>query len=396
MPTQDLTKSLESKIDRTKWIKWKFKDIVENVVEKVIPKECGLEHYIGLKHLDTGSLKIRRFGESASISGDKLKIYKGDLIFAKRNSYLKRVAIAEFDAVASAHSLVLRPKKENVLPEFLPFFLMSEKFWERAIEISVGSLSPTINWKVLAKQEFLLPPKDQQSQMAELLWAMHDFVSSIICVEDILWILKRKISQEHYYDKTIPHERLRNLCDKIQDGSHFSPQEIYNNPSKNRFRYVTSKNIRKTGLEFKEDQYVDEIFHRKIYNRWDPQKGDVLITKDGAKTGVATINSLEEEFSLLSSVCLLRPNTNKMTSGYLCQYLNSDIGFNNMIGKMTGTAIKRLTLKTINAAKVPAASLEIQDKITKKLNAIDSSIYQNRRNQEKSKHVLKSLINQIF
>ena len=114
--------------------------------------------------------------------GEKLKIYKGDLIFAKRNAYLKRVAIADFDAVASAHSMVLRPRPENVLPEFLPFFLLSEKFWQRAIEISVGSLSPTINWKVLARQEFLLPPKDQQAKLAELLWAMDEVIESYLAV----------------------------------------------------------------------------------------------------------------------------------------------------------------------------------------------------------------------
>jgi len=172
----NVTEVIENVLDRSKWVKWKFSDLVENIVDKVVPKDSGLDHYIGLKHLDTGSLKIRRFGETESLIGDKLKIYKGNLIFAKRNSYLKRVAIAEFDAVASAHALVLRPNSENVNPDFLPFFMMSEKFWQRAIEISVGSLSPTINWKVLAKQEFLLPPKDQQAQLAKLLWAMDEVI----------------------------------------------------------------------------------------------------------------------------------------------------------------------------------------------------------------------------
>ena len=166
----DITEAVANKFDHTNWNTIKFSDLVENIVEKVVPRESGLEHYIGLEHLDSGSLHIRRFGKTESLKGDKLKIYKGDFIFAKRNSYLKRVAIADFDAVASAHSLVLRAKPENVLPEFLPFFLLSEIFWERAIEISVGSLSPTINWKVLAKQEFLLPPKEQQAEIAELLW----------------------------------------------------------------------------------------------------------------------------------------------------------------------------------------------------------------------------------
>ncbi|MXV51520.1 hypothetical protein GS399_11110 [Pedobacter sp. HMF7647] len=172
----NITKAIENKTDKAKWVKWKFSDLVENIVEKVVPQDSGLEHYIGLEHLDSGSLKIKRFGKTASLIGDKLKIYKGDLIFAKRNAYLKRVSIADFDAVASAHSMVLRPKPKNVLPEFLPFFLLSEMFWEKAIEISVGSLSPTINWKVLAKQEFLLPPKDQQVKLAELLWAMYDVI----------------------------------------------------------------------------------------------------------------------------------------------------------------------------------------------------------------------------
>ena len=121
---KNATEAIENIIDRSNWTKWKFSDLVDNIVEKVVPRESGLEHYIGLEHLDTGSLKIRRFGETSTLKGDKLKIFKGDFIFAKRNAYLKRVAIADFDAVASAHSMVLRPNSENVLPEFLPFFLL--------------------------------------------------------------------------------------------------------------------------------------------------------------------------------------------------------------------------------------------------------------------------------
>ncbi len=211
----NITEAIESKIDRSKWVNWKFSDLVENIVEKVIPKESGLEHYIGLEHLDSGSLKIKRFGETKSLIGDKLKIYKGDLIFAKRNAYLKRVAIADFDAVASAHSMVLRPKSKNILPEFLPFFLLSDKFWERAIEISVGSLSPTINWKVLAKQEFLLPPKEQQSRLAELLWAMDDVIEREKEILDCF--LQFKLS--YAKDLFLGIKRLGNRLSKFKESS---------------------------------------------------------------------------------------------------------------------------------------------------------------------------------
>lgn len=201
---KELEKLLEAKIDRTKWIKWKFSDLVDNIVEKVVPKESGLKNYIGLEHLDSGSLKICRFGDTASLTGDKLKIYKGDLIFAKRNAYLKRVAIADFDAVASAHSLVLRPKQSNVLPRFLPFFLLSERFWDRAIAISVGSLSPTINWKTIAKQEFLIPPVDQQDNIADLLWSVDSVVDSVLRLRSKIETLKNSILKrikEEFFDK---------------------------------------------------------------------------------------------------------------------------------------------------------------------------------------------------
>ena len=66
--------------------------------------------------------------------------------------------------------MVVRAKPKMVLPEFLPFFLQSDMFMERAVEISVGSLSPTINWKTLCVQEFPLPPLEEQRRIAEILW----------------------------------------------------------------------------------------------------------------------------------------------------------------------------------------------------------------------------------
>jgi hypothetical protein len=61
-----------------------------------------------------------------------------------------------------------------VLPEFLPFLMMSDRFMNRAVEISVGSLSPTINWSTLKLEEFAIPPLDQQRHISEILWAMDD------------------------------------------------------------------------------------------------------------------------------------------------------------------------------------------------------------------------------
>ncbi|MBF4254580.1 restriction endonuclease subunit S, partial [Vibrio anguillarum] len=79
------------------------------------------------------------------------------------------IAVADWDCICSAHAMVLEANSENVIPEFLPFFMQSDVFMNRAIEISEGSLSPTIKWKALASQDFVFPSKEKQVVLLRLL-----------------------------------------------------------------------------------------------------------------------------------------------------------------------------------------------------------------------------------
>jgi type I restriction enzyme S subunit len=156
--------------------KYRFDQIAANITVRVEPADTDLERYVGLEHLDPESLKLRRWGSPADVIGQKLKFWKGDIIYGKRRAYQRKLAVADFDGICSAHAMVLRAKPDVILPELLPFFLQSEIFHQRAMEISVGSLSPTINWSALAKQEFPLPPVDEQRRIADLLWAADDVI----------------------------------------------------------------------------------------------------------------------------------------------------------------------------------------------------------------------------
>jgi type I restriction enzyme, S subunit len=158
------------------WQVWRFDQIAINVAERVEPDDVDTEYYVGLEHLDSDSLKIRRWGKPSEVEATKLRFCKGDIIFGRRRAYQRKLGVAEFDGICSAHAMVLRPRTEVVLPEFLPFFMQSDLFMNRALEISVGSLSPTINWRTLAEQEFALPPLEEQRRLAEVLWASLDVV----------------------------------------------------------------------------------------------------------------------------------------------------------------------------------------------------------------------------
>ena len=85
--------------------KYKFDEIVFNITEKCIPKIGDEELYIGLEHLDSGSLQVKRYGNKVALKGNKLKMKKGDILFGRRNTYLRRVAIAPHDGLFSAHGM---------------------------------------------------------------------------------------------------------------------------------------------------------------------------------------------------------------------------------------------------------------------------------------------------
>ena len=115
---------------------------------------------------------IKRWGPPAAVTATKLLFRKGDIIFGRRRVYQRKLVVADLDGICSAHALALRARSRVVLPEFLPFFMQSDLFMERAKAISVGSLSPTINWRTLAPEEFALPPLDEQRRIANCLSAV--------------------------------------------------------------------------------------------------------------------------------------------------------------------------------------------------------------------------------
>ena len=153
---------------------YRFEDIAFNSTEKKKPVEEDKYTYLGLEHLDPDSIYVTRYGADIAPKGEKLIMKKGDVLFGKRRAYQKKVAIAPFDGIFSAHGMVLRPKEDVIDKDFFPLFIKSDYFLDEAIKISVGSLSPTINWKNLKELKFELPSLSEQKKLAAVLWSIYE------------------------------------------------------------------------------------------------------------------------------------------------------------------------------------------------------------------------------
>lgn len=166
----------ELNIDKTNWKLVKFGDVVFEPKEtmKDIVSD-GIEHVVGLEHITSGDVHLRNSASIDESTTFTKKFAKGDVLFGRRRAYLKKAAVAHFDGICSGDITVFRAKN-NLLPELLPFIVNNDKFFDYAVQHSAGGLSPRVKFKDLANYEFLLPPKDQQAQLAELLWAMDEVI----------------------------------------------------------------------------------------------------------------------------------------------------------------------------------------------------------------------------
>ena len=167
----------------TTWKTVKFGDVVRQVKDKVDPKQSGLVRYIAGEHMDTDNLHIRHWGTI----GDNylgpafhMRFKPGQVLYGSRRTYLRKVAFADFEGITANTTYVLESKDPDVLlPELLPFIMQTDSFNEHSIKQSKGSVNPYINFSDIDWYEFPLPPLDEQRRIADLLWAVDDYLTQL-------------------------------------------------------------------------------------------------------------------------------------------------------------------------------------------------------------------------
>ena len=185
--------------------------------------------------------------------------------------------------------------------------------------------------------------------------------------------------------------KIAEVTEYLVDGTHFSPKT-----TEGEFKYITSKNIRNDGLDLTNISYISKDEHEKIYKRCKVQLGDILLTKDGANTGNCCLNTLDEEFSLLSSVAVLRGKKDSFNNNFILQILQSDLGQDTIISSMSGQAITRITLAKLKDYSFFFPELTEQTQITSFLSAVDEKISQLTQKHELLSQYKQGMMQKLF
>lgn len=156
--------------------------------------------------------------------------------------------------------------------------------------------------------------------------------------------------------------RLEDLTLGISDGVHQKPKYVSEG-----IPFVTVKNLTAgTGISFDNLNYVTRQDHEEFIKRTYPERGDILISKDGT-IGVVRIIDTDVEFSIFVSVALVKPALYEINK-YLALSLEASVVQSQITPK--GTALKHLYLIDLRQLAIPLPPLAEQKRIVEKLNIL--------------------------
>lgn len=295
------------------WTRVAFGDVVRQVRDRVEPETSDLERYVAGEHMDTDDLKIRRWG---LIGGGYLgpafhmRFKPGHVLYGSRRTYLRKVALADFEGVTANTTFVLESKDPKVLlPELLPFIMQTESFHDHSIKQSKGSVNPYINYSDLTWYELALPPLDEQRRIAEVLGASDTCGEALSRAIARLGIVRRSAIDGLTENAEWARTTIGDICE-MQNGRPF-PGTAY---GENGVRLLRPGNLGQAG-------YIawDPAKTTWLPKAWDEEAKDFVVDAGDVVMNL-TAQSLEDGF--MGRVCLAREGDRSLLNQRIGRFRN--------------------------------------------------------------------------
>lgn len=384
---------MEFKLDKKNWKKVKFGDVAIQLKGTVNRADTDLKYYVKGEHMNTDDIHIREFGELMDeyLGPAFIRYFKpGDILYGSRRTYLKKVAVAHIEGITSNTTFVIGTRDNFLNKSLIPFLMLSDGFTKHSIMHSKGSVNPYVNWKDLANYEFLLPPKAQQAELAELLLAMDEVIERDLVVLKKLENYSSDFIENYFTDR---NQELKKV--KLKDISDINRFSLTNKIDENyEFSYIDLSSIQPRKI----------LKTEKIIYKDSPSRARRIV-KDGSII-ISTVRPYQ-----MCNVHIEKNECNYIAStGTAVINLKSDINaklvFEQFFTKkyikfiedrMTGTNYPAITGKDLEDFEVFIPK--------KKSNATYFSLFSNNTDSSKllmesklasSKALQKSLINQLF
>ncbi|MEN3972305.1 restriction endonuclease subunit S [Sphingomicrobium sp. XHP0235] len=380
-------------VHKAGWPRVAFGDVVRKVSDKVDPWESGLERYVAGEHMDTDDLRIRRWG----LIGDDylgpafhMHFRPGQVLYGSRRTYLRKVAVADFEGITANTTFVLESKDPTqLMPELLPFLMRTEEFHEYSIEHSKGSVNPYINFSDLEAFEFVLPPIQEQARLVGTLRAVEDAAEAMLQASEtarklFLSLLDEMIEQ-------LSDARPLAISAACADGAPLCygvvqpGDNVANGVPLIRVCDIETDQINRTELK-----RISPKIHNE-YKRSQIAAGDVLVSIVGTIGRIYIATKEDDGSNIARAVARIRTN-NQVSPSFLGYVLKAPAYQETLINEAFESARKTLNLNALGALEVPVPAMLEQEHWCRKL----AQIERERQNIEDRYQMLKAFVTKVL
>lgn len=261
--------------------------------------------------------------------------------------------------------------KEQLSIRYFMYYLKSNHFKRQLNYQITGSAQLNFGPSHLKRMLFPIVGMEEQKQITEKMDALYAIEASLKKELNLFDELVKSRFIELFGDDKYESMRLGDVCIKITDGTHKTPQYLNKG-----ITFISAKNIVNGELDFSDIKYISENEYMDIQKRCQTEINDILLSKSGS-LGVPVIVRTEERLGLFESLAIIKYDRRKLIPEFLCEQLKTEKIQRQFRTGIKGVAIKHLHLGVIADIKIIVPNLEEQLKFADFVKHVDKSKYYN-------------------
>lgn len=368
-------------------------EIAEHRREGIEPGQAEDLRYVGLEHIDSGAVRLSRWGSPEDVRSTKFHFYPGDILYAKLRPYLDKGALAESEGICSTDILVVAPTDE-VDPYFLAARMHSRDFLAHASATMTGVNHPRTSWSALRTYPIVLPPLQEQEAIAFVLRS----------VQHAKEATEKVIASTRELKRTLMRHLFRYGSVSATEVEQVELHETQLGPLRRHWKYLpfgdvlldgTQNGIYKARSAYGEGTLIADmvdVFRGDVLappadrltlssdelQKYLLHEGDLLFARRSFKPEGAgkcqLVPELPEPTVFSSSIIRTRPDPSKVHSRYLMYLFTSPLGRQAMSQIIRHLAVSGVSGGDLKRLAIPVPPLEEQNRIAADLLAVDHKL----------------------
>jgi len=283
---------------------------------------------------------------------------------------------------------------EKIYNKYLYWFLKGNT--EFLNSLGRGATFKEISKQIVANIEINIPDYERQMEIAEHLEKINEIIKlrrqELEKLDELIKARFVEMFGTIYHNKFgYEIKTLQDVCEQIKDGTHQTP--TYTDDSVNGYKFLSSKDVTTGKIDWTHIKYIPKELHKELYARIAPQRGDILLAKNGT-TGIAAIVDRDEIFDIYVSLALLRPI--EINAVYLWAAINSVETKQQFDSSLKGIGVPNLHLGEIKKAKIIVPPIEEQNQFAAFVEQTDKSKVAVQKALDEAQLLFESLMQKYF